>query len=358
MKSKLVQNLERLAARGLFALPPRAQVLISGGKPVVVDGQTLHPEIQILVHVRNMLGAKGITDGTHAEARRRFTLEASQYPGPPVDIRGVTDLYVDGAEGKLAARHYAPRAHEPRPLLVFFHGGGFVVGDIESHDVVCRLLCHHANIHVLSVAYRLAPEQPFPAAVDDALAAYRWAVQHAAKTLGTSDVIGVGGDSAGGHIVAVLAQDLARAGAAQPAANLLLYPAVCRRKARPSLAHFASGFMLTKVDIDTFQRLYTGHLANDDDIRQRPLDGLAEMKGPLGPSIVVTAAFDPLRDEGDEYAEALAKLGGVVVHRRIAGFPHGFANLAGASPKSRAVVVDLAHDLQRLFAQAPRGSSS
>ena len=371
-------QVERALARVLFSLPPTVQRALAGGRPVVVDGRTLHPEIQLLVAVRALLGGKGITDGPHDSARRRYRRECTAHQGPPVPIGAVTDSTIEGPAGPLRVRHYAPMsassasspssAASPRPLLVFLHGGGFVVGDLDTHDVVCRLLCRHADVHVLAVDYRLAPEAPFPAAVEDALAAFRWARSHASSLGADPARIAVAGDSAGGQLAAVVCQELARSGEAQPAAQLVLYPALCRRRERPSLTLFARGFMLTRADIDAFQHHYTGH-TNDADIRQRPLDGLRELIAtsaldagkallPLAPAVVVTAGFDPLRDEGDEYAALLAEAGGRVTHRCVDDSVHGFANLVGVSSVSRRVVVDVAGDVKAILAHAHDVSAS
>lgn len=343
--------LEHRSARALFSLPHSLQRALAGGRPVTLDGQQLHPEHQLLLALRARLGALAIADGPHERVRRHFRKDLVLHQGPRIKVHAVADHTIDGPAGPIRVRHYA--AASARPLLVYLHGGGFVIGDLDTHDAVCRTLCLEANVHVLSVDYRLAPEAPFPAAVEDCLAAFLWARANA-KTLGASDRIAIGGDSAGGNLSAVVSQELVRQGQAPAAAQLLLYPTVCRRRARPSLALFARGFMLTAADVACFQKHYAGH-TNDEDIRQRPLDGLQELVGTQPPALVVTAGFDPLRDEGDEYAAVLKDKGFVVLHRRIDGFVHGFANMAGVSPASRRVLVDVAKDFASLLTEVPRG---
>ena len=210
-------------------------------------------------------------------------------------------------------------------MLVFFHGGGFVVGDIESHDGLCRMICWGAAVHVLSVDYRLAPEHKAPAAADDCVAAYRWALEHAAE-LGASR-IGVGGDSAGGNLAALVALRSRDEGLPQPALQVLLSPVLDLSTETRSRMLFSEGFFLSKQDRDWFTDLYLG--GTDfaaDDARISPVKA-ADLSG-LAPALVLTAGFDPLRDEGNEYAEALRSAGVVVDHRQFDALTHGFASIA------------------------------
>jgi acetyl esterase len=246
------------------------------------------------------------------------------------EVGAVRDVEIDGAAGPLRARHYRPAdadASARPPLLVFFHGGGFVVGDLETHDEPCRLLCRHAEVHVLSVDYRLAPEHPFPAAVDDALAAFRWAVAHAAQLGADGHRVAVGGDSAGGNLSAVCAQLAARDGGAAPALQLLIYPATDLTDARaPSGRLFADGFYLTENDRQWFTRQYfSGSHGHATDPRASPV--LAGPLSGLAPAVIVTAGFDPLRDEGEAYGLALREAGVPVVLVRVPELIHGFMNM-------------------------------
>src|SRR5215212_7239823 len=165
---RVAARVQYVTARALLALPPRAQLRLAGGTPVEVDGQQLHPEVQLLLHLRERTGAPAMSADTPERARRRARRDAVAYAGRHVAVGAVTDLEIPSRDGPLPARHYAPEeAGGPHPLLVYFHGGGFVIGDLDVYDQVCRMLCRHAGVHVLSVDYRLAPEHPFPAAVDD-----------------------------------------------------------------------------------------------------------------------------------------------------------------------------------------------
>ncbi len=314
-------------ARAMDALPASAATRVSGG-PVVVDGQTLDPHLAMVLALERRI--RPSTEGASVEERRVALRESAAIAaGTPIAVGEVRDLRVDGATGPLRARLYAP-ASAPvaglRPLVVFFHGGGWVVGDLESHDQPCRLLCRYADVHVLSVDYRLAPEHLFPAAADDAVAAFAWAVDHVAELGADPRRVAVAGDSAGGNLAAVVAQATRDSGTTQPVAQLLLYPGADGSVSRPSKSLFAEGFMLTRTQMDWYWDTYRGDTAPTDP-RLSPL--LAADLGGLAPALVTTAAFDPLRDEGEAYAEALRAAGTTVVLRRAAGLVHGHFSMTG-----------------------------
>jgi len=351
-KPTLRDRLERLMARVLLRLPHRTLIRLSGKPQIVVDGQTLHPEIQFLLAARKLRNAHPLRAETAPLARQRMLAESRRYAGDPIALV-VHDVRVLSHGHVLAARHYAPPGHGgPHPLLVFFHGGGFALGDLETHDEACRILCQRAGVHVLSVAYRLAPEHPFPAAIEDGESAFRWALENAASLGADPSRVGVGGDSAGGNIAAVVSQS-ARAHGTPPAFQFLVYPAVDRHETRPSHDFFAEGYFLERADIDFFNRCYgTTHLSLDE--RVSPLRAGSP---PAVPTVVITAAFDPLRDEGEAYAAWLAEHGTPTVLRRMPGMIHGFINLTSVSPAADLAVTEIAR-LLRQTSRAPRGSGS
>jgi acetyl esterase len=253
----------------------------------------------------------------------------------------VRDIEVDGAAGRLRARHYAPAESRRRrlPLILFFHGGGFVLGDLDSHDAPCRLLAHHAGAHVVAVDYRLAPEGPFPAAVDDATASLRWAFDNAAALGADERRVAVAGDSAGGNIAAVVSWQAVHDGGPPPCLQLLIYPATDFVERSRSHELFEEGFLLTRADMDWFSATYTaGADLADPRLSILRADGLEG----LPPAIVVTAGFDPLRDEGEAYAARLGEAGVPVLARRFPGLLHGFINLTGLSRTSRDALVEVA----------------
>lgn len=353
MKSTLSarQRLELRAARLLSTLPPRLQVGLSGRPPVRVDGQTLEPDLQLALSMLERRGAPPLETLPPAEAREVYRRQTSVSGGTPVPVGGVRDLNIRGAKGPLAARHYAPEEPgEAHPLIVFFHGGGFVVGDLDTHDAPCRLLCRHAGAHVLAVDYRLAPEHPFPAAVDDGRAALGWAQENAADLGADPNRVAVAGDSAGGNIAAVVAWRAAREGGPAPVLQVLIYPSTNMVKPTRSHELFGGGFLLTRELLEWFAAQYTAG-ADPSDPRLSVL--LAEDLGEVAPALVITAGFDPLRDEGEAYAERLRAAGVPVVLRRFPGLIHSFLNAVGTSRVSRDAVIELAGATRALLANGP-----
>jgi acetyl esterase len=325
-------------ARLLGRLPVGVQRALAFGPPLRVDGQTLDPTLQLFLRLRPSRDCP-LTHGTPASARARHRHEVLSVRRTCAPVGQVRDLLVGGAAGPLRARHYAPVATRGAPtLLVYFHGGGFALGDLDTLDGPCRLLCAHARQHVLSVEYRLAPEHPFPAAPDDALAAFRWAQQHAAEFGVAPDRVAVGGDSAGGNLAAVVAHDAA--GDRPPLAQLLVYPTVDRTRVHGSTSLF-DGFFLSREDCDAFARWYyedAGISAAEP--RISPL--VAGSHAGLAPALVVTAGFDVLRDEAEEYARVLAAAGARVQAYREASLVHGFMQVTDASRACREATLRVA----------------
>lgn len=347
------ERLEQYLARAVAELPPSLQIRLSGKPPVRVDGETLAPEVQLALSLLTRRGqgqseppAEPVDMVQDRLFRRRV---AAIYGGKPAEVGAVHDLEID-AGVRLPARHYAPaEPGGPHPLLVFFHGGGFAHGDLETHDTICRLLCRHSGAHVLAIDYRLAPEHPFPAAVEDARGALRWAYANASQLGADPRRVGVAGESAGGNLAAVVAQLAARDGGPPPALQLLIYPVTDFTVRRRSRQLFGEGFLLTTTGMDQVEVHYLGE--NPDlgsDPRVSPI--LAEDLSGLAPALVVTAAFDPLRDEGEEYARALQAAGTPAAIRRFPGFIHGFMGASGVSPDSRAGLIEVAGAVRGMFA--------
>lgn len=312
------------ALQPLTALPPAVRRRLAG-PPVQIDGNVLDPDVQLLLRLENLLPST--PKDSVPEARANLKTLAKLVAGPLVPLQRVTELTVRGADGQLGARLYVPRSDSTGGLLVFFHGGGWVVGDLDSHDAYCRHLAREAGVRVLSVDYRLAPEAEAPVAAEDALAAYQWAVEHAEDLGADPTRVGVGGDSAGGNLAAVVAQQCVRRGIPAPALQLLIYPAVDLIGRRPSRDLFGEGFFLTEYDINWYRDHYTPDPAVRADPRVSPL--LADDLSGLAPAYVVTGGFDPLRDEGNEYADRLRAAGVRVEHVCEPGLVHGFASILG-----------------------------
>ena len=307
-------------------IPPWLKRLLAGGKKVTIDGNTLDSTVQLILAAQRITRTGGLSAADDPEAARTLMRNSHSVMGAHVAVP-TTDLTIPGPDSPLRTRHYRPTIAAPAPLLVFFHGGGFVVGDIESHDGLCRMICRDAAIHVLSVDYRRAPEHKAPAAVDDCVAAYRWAVGHAGELGADPSRIGVGGDSAGGNLAALVALRSREEGIRQPALQVLLYPVLDLSAKTRSRSLFSDGFFLSNRDIDWFTDLYLGGAGlAADDARVSPLKA-TDLSG-LAPALVLTAGFDPLRDEGNEYAGALRSAGISVDHRQFDALTHGFASLA------------------------------
>ncbi|WP_181188325.1 alpha/beta hydrolase [Actinopolyspora mortivallis] len=313
---------------------PRPLLRLVAGEPVRVDGQELAVEVQALLRLQALAGQERMSADTPEKARTAMSGGLEVVRGAPLPGVQVSRRCVRARSGERDARLYRPtNLTDPSTLLVFYHGGGWVVGDLDTHDELCRFLAKHADIRVLSVDYRLAPEHPFPAAVEDAVDAYEYVLDNAEDLGSSPDSVAVGGDSAGGNLAAVVAQHALANGLKSPVLQFLLYPAVDASTRRRSRDLFGNGLLLTDEDMDWFMDMYQP----DRDARTDPrlsvlLNG--ELEG-LAPTVLVTAGFDPLRDEGEEYGRRLAEAGVPVVSRRFPDLIHGFANLFGASPRLR-----------------------
>lgn len=349
-----VDLLEGYTARALAMLPGGVQRALSGRRPRVLDAQVLEPGIQLLLRVMALRGNPEFIsrpDAEPDEERARIRRETRAIGRWPTPVGQVQELLVAGAAGSLRARHYAPADGSAAPLLVFFHGGGWVLGDLDSHDEPCRMLCRHAGVHVLAVDYRLAPEHPFPAALEDAEAATAWALAHAAELGADPQRVGVAGDSAGGNLAAAVAQRR-RAGAgagAAPVLQALIYPATDLAARTRSGELFARGFYLTADSRRWCESRYVPEGTDRGDPRLSP--GRARDLRGLPRTVMLTAAFDPLRDEGEAYAEALRAAGVEVSLLRAEGLIHGFLNMTVLNRVSHDVVVRFAGMVAAGFAR-------
>jgi acetyl esterase len=327
--------------RAIPRLPDAAKRLLLGGRSIVVDGNTLDPTLQLMLAGQRLTGLGGLVASTDvAVARAQLRTSAAMLA---VDIAAeVTELQIPGPAGSIAARHYRPLdGATPAPLLVFYHGGGFVLGDLDTHDHLCRLISRDGRMHVLSIDYRRAPEHKAPAAVDDAEAAYRWTVDTAHILGADPDRIAVGGDSAGGNLAAVVAQRSRDQGFRPPALQLLIYPVTDLCSDTRSKTLFADGYFLRRRDMDWFTALYLdGAAVTATDPVVSPL--LADDLAGLPPALVLTGGFDPLRDEGMRYADALRAAGNTVDLREEHTLVHGFATffpLGGGSATATSAMI-------------------
>jgi acetyl esterase len=345
----LATAVKRTVLRRLASLPAPLLRALVGPPKVGPEGAPLHIESQLLLKVIEV----GHIPETHelgvARGRREFdqALPILDYAG--VRVRA-EDRAVPGLRGPIPIRIYQPmRRRARRPVLVFFHGGGFVVGSVASHDGTCRTLAKKADAIVVSVDYRLAPEHPFPAGVEDAVAATRWVLANAGSFGGDPKAVAVGGDSAGGNLAAVVTQEM-RSDAARPIFQLLVYPATDMTRSLPSHALFRGGYTLSKELIDWFVGQYLTTDAQQKDPRASPLFAV-DLRG-LPPALVITAGFDPLRDEGRAYAEKLEAAGVEVDYVCVRGAMHGFFVFGGVFTHAQEAVDEAALALRRAFAMA------
>jgi acetyl esterase len=328
------QWVKSLALRSALGLPERVQRLLAG-RPVSIDGQTLAVDTQLMLRLERLVREPS-TEDLPVAAGRRLLRKHAVIAGGDQPIGEVRDVEV----GDLRGRLYVPtEAASPGPLLVFFHGGGWVYGDLESHDPPCRFLAERSGVRVLSVDYRLAPEHAFPAGYDDAVSAYRWVVENAASLGADVSRLGVGGDSAGGNLAAGTAIEAARAGLPL-AFQLLVYPGTDSTRRTASRRLFGHDLYLTEEFMDRSMDRYVPDVDLRSDPRVNPL--LADIPARLAPAYVATAGFDPLRDEGEAYARKLAEAGVEVELRRFADQIHGFLNVVGAGRTARAASAEIA----------------
>jgi len=332
----VVETIEAGVLRAAMRLPERVQRALAG-RPVVIDGQTLAAETQLMLRMQRLARRPGAETLPIAEGRAEI-LHQARLTGGSQPIGAVRDLPVAGLPGRL----YTPS--EPgSALLVFLHGGGFMYGDLASHDAPCRFLAERSGVRVLAVDYRMGPEDPFPAAYDDVLAAYQWVVANAESLGADPRRLAVGGDSAGANLAAVTAIEAARQG--WPLAfQLLVYPATdCARDTR-SFELFGKGFFLTQEFMQLATECYVPPGLDLRDPRVSPLH--ADLPAGLAPAYVATAGFDPLRDEGEAYARRMVEAGVKVELKRFPDQIHGFFNIVGLGPRTRAANAEIAAKLR------------
>jgi len=307
----------------------------------------LDPQAQSLLEAMAKLNLKLIEDSTPEEARESMRSRTAGL-GPVEDVAAVAEHEIRVPGGTIVVRCYSPGGAGPHPALVFYHGGGWVIGDLYTHDGICRTLTNAAGCVVASVDYRLAPESKYPVAVEDSYAALQWVVAHASQLGIDPRRVAVGGDSAGGNLsaaVALMARD--RKGPAL-VSQILIYPVTNYAFDTPSYAENAEGYVLTREAMRWFWRHY---LAREEQGREPLASPLrAPSLAGLPPALVITASHDPLRDEGEAYAARLRDAGVPVTLTRYDGLFHGFIRMTKFLDKARACVDEVAGTLRKAFA--------
>jgi acetyl esterase len=353
-KDAIVNTATGITLRSLPRIPDGVKRLLLGGRSVTIDGNTLDTTLQLMLTAQRATGVDGLAaDDDVIGARARLELLAASIK-QDILVGKVTNLSIPGPAGPIPARHYSPARSDvaaAAPMLVFYHGGGQVIGSLNTHDDLCRKICRDGGLHVLSVDYRLAPEHKALAGADDAFAAFLWAHDHAADLGADADRVAVGGDSAGGNLAALVAQRARTEGPGQPALQLLLYPLTNYRDETRSQTLFAEGYFLTKHDLDWFRSHYLdGAQVDASDPRVSPL--LADDLSGLPPALVLTGGFDPLRDEGNQYADALRAAGVAVDHRQFDSLVHGWANFFPLGGGSAVATTEMISALRAHLARA------
>jgi acetyl esterase len=333
VKKGLLRSTPERLLRGLFRDPPR------NDRGVEMDFRT-----HVLLSLMALGGLGRIDRMPVAKARRHYDRDGSLLDLPGVELAQRHDFEIASPAGPLRSRLYRPHGIGDRPpVLLWFHGGGFVIGGLDSHAGACAWLAARARCVIVAVDYRKSPEHKFPAASDDGLASIRWLREHGSKLDIDLERLAIGGDSAGGNLTAGLCHRLRDAGEPQPALQVLLYPMTQHRAPFASRTRFAEGAMLTTDMIEWFR----GHYLRESEDALHPLVSplLSADFGGLAPAIIRTAGFDPLRDEGQAYADALAQAGVRVDYRCHERLIHGFLTMGGAIPAMRQAIDDLGDDL-------------
>jgi acetyl esterase len=346
---KLVENLSRTTLRRLDAAPERVLRMAFGPPPRSDRGVELDLPTHALLRLMGLTRRGQLHELDPVRARKVAQRDGTLVDLPEASLAERRDFEIDGGERPLRARLYRPRLAGPRPIVVWLHGGGFVIGGLETHRGMCSNLAARSGCVVIAIDYRKAPEHRFPSAVEDALASYCWIREHAEQLGGRPEQLAIGGDSAGGNLSAVVCQRLRDADDAQPALQVLIYPSTDSHHPFPSYQHFGAGLLLTHDML----RWFLGHYLRGPEDRDNPWASplrAASFEG-LAPALIRTAGFDPLRDEGSAYADALRAAGVEVDYRCYERLIHNYIVMGAASSANRAAVEDLGDELRSFFAR-------
>jgi acetyl esterase len=330
------------------ALSEEEALRLLDGHRIRLGSRTMDPKAQIVGEFVKSIRVPGYFPPL-PELRQQLRTMVALMDEPAPALPRIEDIRIPGPAGEIPARIYAPRAGgAPLPVVAYFHGGGWVQGDLETHHGLCARLARHAGVLVVAVEYRLAPEHKFPAAVEDCLAAYRWLRSHGPDLGGDPARVAVAGDSAGGNLSAVVSQLAAAGGTPVPTCQVLIYPAVDFSLETDSHRELADGHVIPRDRIAWYTEQYLRGEADKADLRASPLRAPRLAGQP--PAMIVTAGFDPLRDEGRAYGERLREARVEVVHREFPGQIHAFVSLTKAIPQGMACTLEVAEYLRQRLA--------
>ncbi|MEZ5955458.1 MAG: alpha/beta hydrolase [Hyphomonas sp.] len=333
-------SLQQTIARLVMKLPGGILVKLAGGTPLTVRGRTLEPQLQMIAwNGRNAPPFSTLP----AEVVQAATRDALAQVAAPIEPGVKTeDLTIPGPDGnEIPARAYRPEGQDPNaPLMVYYHMGGGVIGDLETCHAWCSILASRVKCPVLSIDYRLAPQHKFPAGIDDCIAAYEWGMRNATRFGAPEGQAAVGGDSMGGNFSAIISQEMQREDKPLPVMQLLIYPAVDLVEDFPSKAEFGATFSLSTDTMDWFMDQYLPAGFDKSDPMLSP--GQTGALEGLPPAVVITAGHDPLCDEGDDYAARLKAAGVPVIHKRYDALAHAFTAFTLVSPGSRRACEEIA----------------
>ena len=310
----------------------------------------LDPQAQRVIDAMAALNLKPVEESTPAEARESIRTRTAAL-GPFPDVAAVVDHRVPVSGGEITVRAYSPDGPGPHPALVYYHGGGWVIGDLYTHDGLCRSITNAARCAVLSVDYRLAPESKYPVAVEDSYAALLWIVANAERLGIDPRRIAVGGDSAGGNLATVIALMARDRKGPRLALQVLIYPVTDHDLDTRSYRENATGYVLTREGMRWFWNHYLAREAQGREPYASPLRA-ASLAG-LPPALVITAEYDPLCDEGEAYAARLRDAGVPVTLTRYPGMFHGFVRMTNILDKARTALDEIASSVQKAFAADP-----
>lgn len=342
-------SLQATIAKLLLRLPAGWKVKMAGGEPVVIGGRTLDPNFQFIAH--GAAKQPPMSSLTPQQAREGSAAGLAMFADKPEPGVNWDDFNIAGREGQdLPVRLYRPREQDPTaPILVYFHFGGGVIGDLDTCHVFCTMLASRVKCPVLSVDYRLGPEHKYPAALHDCEDAYLWALNHAETYGAPAGRASIGGDSMGGHLSAVLSQQLRKEGKPAPDLQLLIYPATDLVNEFPSTTLYGETYPLSTDTMNWFM----GHFLGEDVDRNDPVisPGLNPDLNALPPAIVVTAGFDPLVDHGSTYARQLEQAGNEVSYKCYDRLAHGFTAFTGVVPAARQACLEVADQVRVAYSK-------